>query len=191
MDSNQKKVSMYLDNLEKSKRFIIEKFLEDQNNLILFESYLEQPDLEKQKLIDTSFKKFLFEFRKKSFFKSLIRFKSIDFDKHLNKHNKRNILTLDSPINSTTKNNLTNKELIVSETTTFYSKLDPFEEIDNDQLKKAIKTLTSKQRLIIKLIYFYNFTQTEVALLIDTSPQNVNKIHKKAIEQIKSKFKYE
>ncbi|MEH7513065.1 sigma-70 family RNA polymerase sigma factor [Gottfriedia acidiceleris] len=186
MNNNRKKVSQYLENIEEKKRFIVEKFLEDNKSFLLFVSYLEHPDIEKQRIIDSSFKKFLFEFRKKSYYKSLIRYKSIDFDKRINKLNNRNILSIDKPIKLdviSIKNNI-----IVNENPNIYSSLDSFEQIENDVLRSAIKTLTPKQQQIIKLIYFHHLSQTEAASMTNSSPQNINRIHKKAIEHIKSKF---
>ncbi|WP_268875916.1 sigma-70 family RNA polymerase sigma factor [Gottfriedia acidiceleris] len=137
--------------------------------------------------MDSSFKKFLFEFRKRSYFKSLMRYKSIDFDKRINKFNNRNILSIDKPVKLDVIS-LTKNKIIINEHPNIYSGSDSFEQLENEVLRNAIKTLTPKQQQIIKLIYFQHLTQTETASMTNSSPQNINKIHKKAIEHIKSKF---
>lgn len=62
------------------------------------------------------------------------------------------------------------------------------ENIENDRLQKALKILTSKQRVVIRLMYFDNLSQTETASKIGSTPQNVNKIHKNAINQIRKHY---
>ncbi len=116
-----------------------------------------------------------------------MRYKSIDFDKRINKFNNRNILSIDKPVKLDVIS-LTKNKIIINEHPNIYSGSDSFEQLENEVLRNAIKTLTPKQQQIIKLIYFQHLTQTETASMTNSSPQNINKIHKKAIEHIKSKF---
>ncbi|MET3193305.1 sigma-70 family RNA polymerase sigma factor [Bacillus sp. OAE603] len=180
-------VKQYVNNVQVQKRFIINKFLEEDENLILLKSYLNYPDFEKQKLLDTAFKSFLLKFRKKCYFSKLVRLKSIDFSKRYYKLNKRYPLTLDAPLKFV-DTSLTSKELLISEDVVSFQVGDPMENIENDGLQKALKILTSKQRLVIRLMYFHNLSQTEIALKIGSTPQNINKIHKNALNQIKKYY---
>ena len=61
-------------------------------------------------------------------------------------------------------------------------------EIENDQLARALKTLSGKKQNIILLAYFLDMTDQEIAANLDTSRALVQKQRQKSLNTIKQKM---
>ena len=61
-------------------------------------------------------------------------------------------------------------------------------EIADDQLARALKTLSGKKRNIVLLAYFLDMTDQEIAANLDTSRALVQKQRKKSLNTIKQKM---
>lgn len=61
-------------------------------------------------------------------------------------------------------------------------------EIADDQLARALKTLSGKKRNIVLLAYFLDMTDQEIAANLDTSRASVQKQRQKSLNTIKQKM---
>ncbi|WP_425542355.1 sigma-70 family RNA polymerase sigma factor [Lentibacillus halophilus] len=59
------------------------------------------------------------------------------------------------------------------------------------QLYQAIQTLTPKQKGILTHKYVHGVQNNEIAALFNDSPQNVFKLHRKALKRLKNHLKKE
>ncbi|MGJ3221782.1 sigma-70 family RNA polymerase sigma factor [Geobacillus sp. CAMR5420] len=59
------------------------------------------------------------------------------------------------------------------------------DQIENERLYRALDVLTQKQVLILEMIYVNNLTLREIANILDSTPQNVSNLHRKALEKLK------
>jgi RNA polymerase sigma factor for flagellar operon FliA len=55
-------------------------------------------------------------------------------------------------------------------------------------LKEAIGSLTEKEKLVVTLYYYENLMFTDIAKVLDVSPQRISQIHTKAVLKLKSKM---
>lgn len=63
--------------------------------------------------------------------------------------------------------------------------------VQNEKLRKALFSLTTKQQKVIELYYFQDMTQADVAQTLCCSQVAVSKILLRAIEKIKTNFSCE
>jgi len=61
--------------------------------------------------------------------------------------------------------------------------------VENEQLFKALKTLTGKQLQILELIYVKDCTIKVIAETLHTSPQNISNLHRKALKKLQQMLK--
>lgn len=54
-----------------------------------------------------------------------------------------------------------------------------------DDLKKAIKELDAEEQLIVYLIYYEEYNQTEIASILNTSQQNISRKHRNILKKLK------
>lgn len=170
---------------------IMKGFLKDKKNYsLLAESVCDQCPLLNQRL-DESFRQFYFKVKSLKYFSSLIYYYAIDLDKKYKLNQQRYSLILDKPIKqdgdqSNTLQDYFNfsnpdmSELIIT------GEDELFEHIGDINIYTAIKSLTDKQKKILELKYIYDFKNKDIAKIFNDSPQNISKIHKNAIEKIRS-----
>lgn len=63
-----------------------------------------------------------------------------------------------------------------------------FEEIYNEYLDKALKSLTEYERLVISFSYESNFKGTEIAEKLKITPNTLYKFRKRILEKLKKKI---
>lgn len=166
---------------------LLKTFLEDEENFLLFENAVLNPTIENRKKVEDTFQIYYEQIRKFAYINSLIRIYSVDFDKRVRKLRNRYSLILDQPVNDEAANTNTYKNIIPSELNQEnYSSLR--EAVGNEPLYNALEILTDFQYLILELIYVYNLSKTEIAKLVETSPQNISNTHKKAIVKLKKEM---
>ncbi|WP_019241034.1 MULTISPECIES: sigma-70 family RNA polymerase sigma factor [Bacillus] len=177
---------------EKRKKYldndIIHSFLKNPENDKLLMQYVEHPSTFNKNQLDKAFKCFYFNIRFVSFISSTLYFNAINFDKKNRKHNNSHSLILERSIDE--EGNLFLKDTIVDEKA--QEKMDNcfvhtiMDYIDEPLLYEAITLLTDKQKEIIHLYYVDCLNDTEISKILNTSQQNVSKIHQKALEKIRS-----
>ncbi|MBD8589757.1 sigma-70 family RNA polymerase sigma factor [Peribacillus simplex] len=164
---------------------LLRGFLEDEEYFSLFEKAILDPTEENKDMVEEVFKSHYEKIRLESYLKNLIRYYSIDFDKKVRKIRGRFTLSLDKPIGFFESF----KDLIVDENAEDFDS-EPEnktlrDEVDNELLVQALDVLTESQYKILDLIYIKNLSKSEIANLINSSPQNISQIHNKAIKKLK------
>ncbi len=170
---------------------IITSFLENDDNYKLVQEAVSDSTEVNQEKVDKAFKEHYNRVKLISYISKLIHFFSIDFDKKINKINRNYLLTLDQSVSSDNENETVAKGLIISKD--LYSYESAYgstlkDHIENDKLLLALEELTPNQLDILELIYLNNFPIKDIALLLDTSPQNVSNQHRKALKKLKGQL---
>lgn len=162
---------------------LIKGFLGNQANFELFKTAILFPTKENKELVEQSFHNHCQKVRKIKYVDSLIKYYSIDYDKKVRKKNSRYLLILDSQANYINTDGCQLLENQISpEIEDFYQgEINLKNEITNSKLFNALESLTTKQTLILELLYFKNLSLHEIARKLDSTPQNVSNIHRRAI----------
>lgn len=111
-----------------------------------------------------------------------------DYYKKLKKDKNRELLILDKPIN-VNEDILVIDTLISIEEDCFDGEHKSIEDItSNEKLLGALQGLTNRQKEILYYVYIENLTIAEVANLLDTSRQVINKTHNLSLSKMKKKL---
>lgn len=169
---------------------IVRSFLSDENHHELVQRAVCSPTKENRQIVDEAFKNFYGNVRALTYLTNLIYFNAINFDKNMKKHYNREVLTLDQPLQKESENEGdTHKDML------YHSSKDITEQIDcqtisdyisEPRLYQAINHLTVKQQSLLTYKYVHGLKNKEIAELIECSPQNVSKMHRRALLKIKS-----
>lgn len=168
---------------------VIRSFLKEEGNFVLVKKAILNPTFQNEKNVDNLFKEHFRHMKLMKYISKLIYFYSIDYDKKINKLNKRFILTLDQEMGDDSSGTLFPKDSIESETHLSYeiafgSSL--IENIDEENLQKALNNLTDQQLIILEMIYLKNLSLKEISSFKNTSAQNIANQHRKAIRKLRS-----
>ncbi len=170
---------------------LVKGFLKDQTNFELFKTAILVPTKENKELVEKSFSKHCQNVRKIKYIDSLIKFYSIDYDKKIRKNNSRHLLILDTKSNYISAEEgqlLENRMSPIMEEDFYQGEIDMKNEITNSKLFMALESLTKKQALILELFYFKKLSIHEIAVTLDSSPQNISNIHRRAILNLRNKL---
>jgi len=171
------------------KQPIIKSFLQDNENWILTKQAICHPTKRNMEKVDDAFQAFYKNVRILTYLSSLIYYNAINFDKYMKKHYNREMLTLDQPLQTEEEDSrYTHKDMlyqpmpdmddmIVHETIADY--------VEDFKLYQAIQVLTVKQQKVLTLKYVHRLQNKEIAQLFSESPQNVSKIHRRALQKLK------
>lgn len=139
--------------------------------------------------MDKAFKEFYGSVKALSYLSNLIYYNAINFDKTVNKHDNREMLTLDQPLQEAAGNEgATYKDMLYypsPDMTDSIARENMADYVEDPNLYQAIQTLTPKQREILTLKYIHNLKNKEIARIFDNSPQNVSKMHQRALGKLK------
>ncbi|ANB56973.1 RNA polymerase sigma factor, sigma-70 family protein [Anoxybacillus sp. B7M1] len=195
MDKNKqdyiddKITQFFVDNQKALENPIIKGFLANKNNYKLVVKAIIEPTKANREKVDEAFTKHYNQVKKIKYINNLIRFVSIDYDKKIRKLNQRFLLTLDQPLSD--NNHSTMKDLIIDDNNIDLDdivKLSLKNQIQNEKLYKSLDVLTQKQALILEMIYVNNLSLREIAKILDSTPQNVSNIHKKALKKLQKEI---
>jgi len=184
---NQKIEEFFYRNNEQVNNPIIKSFLSDSNNLYLVQKAILYPTERNKKLVDESFQSHYINVRKIKYVSNLIYFFSLDFDKKRRRLQDRTLLILDKGLSE--EGNTTAKELI--EDASIGKELDHIvgegllDNIEDEQLLKSLRKLTVKQLQILEMIYVKELSIKEIAQTLQTTPQNISNLHRKALNKLK------
>ncbi len=165
---------------------IIKSFLLDSQNLYLVQKAILYPTDINKKLVDESFQSHYKNVRKTKYVSNLIYFFSLDFDKKRRRLQNRSLLILDKGLSE--KDGKTAIERI--EDASNETELDNIvgegllDNIEDEQLLKSLQKLTVKQLQILEMIYVKELSIKEIARTLQTTPQNISNLHRKALNKL-------
>ncbi|WP_312755428.1 sigma-70 family RNA polymerase sigma factor [Rummeliibacillus suwonensis] len=162
---------------------LIAGFLKDNRHYELYEKAILNPTIENKNKVEEMFKLYYEKVRMDAYIFNLIKYYAIDFDKKIKKLNNRYLLSLDKPTIKDEKLNLIDSIGNSIQFTTECKTLR--DEITDEIIIRALNSLTDYQYKILDLIYVKNLTQKEITALVNSSPQNISNIHKKALRKLK------
>lgn len=168
---------------------VIRSFLKKENNFILVKKAILNPTFQNKRNVDNLFKAHYRHMKLMKYISKLIYFYSIDYDKKINKLNKRFILTLDQEMRSDSYGTFFPKDYIKSETDLPYELSfgnSLIENIGEENLQKALGNLTEQQLKILEMIYLENLSLKEISCFKNSSTQNISNQHRKAIRKLRS-----
>jgi RNA polymerase sigma factor (sigma-70 family) len=182
---DDKVTKFFIDNKKALENPIVKGFLSNKNNFELVVRALTEPSKMNREKVDQAFTEHYKKVKKIKYISNLIHFFSIDFDKKIRKLNQRFLLTLDQPLAE--DNNVSMKDLLMDThtSTNVNEQRSLKDQIENERLYRALDVLTQKQVLILEMIYVNNLTLREIANILDSTPQNVSNLHRKALEKLK------
>lgn len=174
---------------------IVRSFLRDKNHYELVQQAVCSPTKENRQRVDEAFQSFDRSVKTLTYLSNLIHFNAINFDKTMKKHYNREILTLDQPLQEENGNEgATYKDMLSHPSTEMTEEIaceTIADYVSNPQLYQAIQRLTSKQQSILTHRYVRGLQNKEIAELIGSSPQNVSKLHKRALQKLKDHLQKE
>ncbi|MFJ6264156.1 sigma-70 family RNA polymerase sigma factor [Lysinibacillus xylanilyticus] len=183
---NQKIEDFFYRNNEQVNNPIIKSFLSDSQNLYLVQKAILYPTDINRKLVDESFQSHYKKVRKTKYVSNLIYFFSLDFDKKRRRLQNRSLLILDKGLSE--KDGKTAIERI--EDASNETGLDNIvgegllDNIEDEQLLMSLQKLTVKQLQILEMIYVKELSIKEIAQTLQTTPQNISNLHRKALNKL-------
>jgi RNA polymerase sigma factor (sigma-70 family) len=188
---NQKIEEFFYRNNEQVNNPIIKSFLSDSQNLYLVQKAILYPTDINKKLVDESFQSHYVNVRKTKYVSNLIYFFSLDFDKKRRRLQNRSLLILDKGLSE--KDGKTALEQI--EDASNETELDNIvgegllDNIEDEHLLKSLQKLTVKQLQILEMIYVKELTIKEIAQTLQTTPQNISNLHRKALNKLNNSLR--
>jgi len=188
---NQKIEEFFYRNNEQVNNPIIKSFLADSNNLYLVQKAILYPTDRNKKLVDESFQSHYINVRKIKYVSNLIYFFSLDFDKKRRRLQNHALLILDRGLSE--EGGTTAKEQI--EDASIGRELNHIvgggllDNIEDEQLLKSLQKLTVKQLQILEMIYVKELSIKKIAQTLQTTPQNISNLHRKALKKLKHTFR--
>jgi len=183
---NQKIEDFFYRNNEQVNNPIIKSFLSDSHNLYLVQKAILYPTDINRKLVDESFQSHYKNVKKTKYVSNLIYFFSLDYDKKRRRLQNRSLLILDKGLSE--KDGKTAIERI--EDASNETELDNIvgeglmDNIEDEQLLKSLQKLTVKQLQILEMIYVKELSIKEIAQTLQTTPQNISNLHRKALNKL-------
>lgn len=191
MDSSTYKE--YVSNHEKLlNQPVMKSFLTSQRNLLLFTNFICHQSFTNKKNLDEAFRLFYFEVRLISYLSKLIYYYSIDLNKRYRRYYNRHVFILDKPVNQEETTALIDfykhEEPDIEHTISNNPDKGLLDCIEHKKLYIALQSLTNKQLKVLELIYVKQFTNKSIAELFGETPQNISKIHLRALRNIRGKI---
>ncbi|TGB01310.1 sigma-70 family RNA polymerase sigma factor [Halobacillus salinus] len=165
----------------------VETFIRMPEHREVIEEYLRNPIENNRLALDQTFKAYYFDVRFTSYVSTSLYFQSVNFDKRARRFAGRNALTLDQPIGD--GEGTTFKDQIADPNGEYFLKEDNLEAcVEDEKLIKALATLTDRQRRILNLAYFKQWSDTAIANEFDVTQQSISKSHRTALMKLKNEM---
>ncbi|EJV54859.1 sigma-70 family RNA polymerase sigma factor [Bacillus cereus] len=168
---------------------IVRNFMKDEDNYALFQEAILNPTEENTLLLNHAFAEYYRKVKIINYLSKLVKYYSIDIEKRINLNKKRNVLNLDISINEeeagTKMDVMTSSEEDLTYVGFELTRGNLKEHLNNDVLHEALEVLSDKQIKILNLIYINDFTNKQVAEMLEESEQTISYNHKSAIEKLK------
>ena len=172
-NGNHKIEEFFCRNMEQIKNPIIKSFLANAKNLYLVEKAILYPTDCNMKMVDETFQSHYIKVQKIKYVSNLIYFYSLDFDKKRRRLHDRFLLIVDEGLTGT---GIARNDERIEE-----GLLDM---VEDEQLFQSLKNLTDKQLLILEMIYVKDCSIKAIAETLQTTPQNISNLHRKALKKL-------
>lgn len=183
MGNSEYEINKMLSEYDINKNPLMLNFLKERNNFELLKECISKPTEEKRRYLNKKFEKYYENVRLTAYFHKLIKNFSIDFDKKSRKLNQRFLLAIDDDYELINKNQDTEKHFEAIKLVGPSRKIK--DEIEDLTLIKALDELTKTQYKVLELIYVEDLTNIEVAEILNSSPQNISNLHRKALKKLR------
>ncbi|HWL23326.1 MAG TPA: sigma factor-like helix-turn-helix DNA-binding protein [Ureibacillus sp.] len=164
------------------------KFLEDEENNVIYLKSLSEPSEENANELNEAYKVFEKQLMIRAYLKKAIQFEAKRFDKKIRSKEKLNI-----SIDKQLEEGVTLGDFLMDEGTirTYEEMWDTkLEELFVDRkLYQAIINLTHKQRKALYLLYLEGLSEKEAASQLNVTQQAISKVHRAAINKLKAVMK--
>lgn len=168
------------------KQPIIQSFLRNEAHQELVRQAICFPTKQNMRFVDEAFQTFYGNVKALTYLSNVVYYNAINFDKSRRRHVNREMLTLDQPLREGSEE--TQKDMLYNPSRDMvdqiaHETMDDY--VENPQLYQAIQILPPKQQKILTYKYVYSLKSKEIADLFGDSPQNISKMHRKALEELK------
>ncbi len=174
---------------------VVQSFVRNEKHRELVRQAICFPTKQNMRLVDEAFQAFYSNVRVLSYLAKAVHSKAIDFDKAAQKHANREMLTLDQPLRAKeNEEGATHKDMLYQPSPDMTNRMaceTMGNYIEDPPLYQAIQSLTTKQQEILTYKYVRQWSSKEIAELFGDSPQNVSKLHQKALQRLKNQLKKE
>lgn len=172
---------------EQFKNPLFKSFFDIAQNMELLKKIIRDPNEKNKRKLDELFKAHYFKIRFTSYLSKTIYFNAVNYDKKTKLFSERNQLTLDKPVTqgdgTTMIDIITDHEKMSQD---FCIKSPNIEDHITDlMLYRGVEKLTDNQRELLSLLYVYGLTNTEIASILNKTPQAVSRSHKRALKKLK------
>jgi RNA polymerase sigma factor (sigma-70 family) len=170
---------------------LMRSFLLNKENCFLLNQSIRYSTPETNKALDEAFRDHFNEIMLISQLSNELRRHAIRYDQKINAYKKRNLLILDQPIDDDTKSSNTLVNLIPDEETVSMDEaaLKNFQDLEESilcsRLYHAFRSLTPRQKHILKVSYLFHMTDTEIAAREGVSQQSISKTRKRALRNLR------
>lgn len=190
MIEEEKITEFILENRDKIENPIIQGFLSNEYNLSLLKKYILVPSDVNKNNVDEAFKFHYNRVLKIKYVSNLIHFFSMDYDKKRRKDNEKVLLILDKTSRNDDRTLI--KDLIQDNNQVQHSyESNLLENIESVTLVGALKKLTDRQLKILDMIYHKQLPIKEISEILNTTPQNISNLHRKALKKLSHLLKEE
>jgi RNA polymerase sigma factor (sigma-70 family) len=172
---------------------VVQRFLSKESNYQLFIKAMCFLTEESWEELDQSFRQFYTEIRFINYISKVLWRYGRDY-RIKNQHNRaRYLFILDQPIKTNGQpSTITYKDRLAEPKESSTSKEDSLlDQVENVQLKNALKKLTGKQLEVLDSYYVHNLKQEEIANNLGVSQQAVSKIMKTSLDKLRSQYEKE
>jgi RNA polymerase sigma factor (sigma-70 family) len=169
---------------------IISFFSKEENKRLLTDALIQKDKASKVQL-DKKFSEYYQIAKTIKYLSNLIYFYSIDFDKRIRKYKSRYLTVLDKPMS---KNSIENESSLLMNLSDNFNLEESISQkingnleqyIQDENVLKALKMLSMKQRRILELIYIKQLKHKEIALIENKTPQSISQLHKHTLKKLK------
>lgn len=163
--------------------YLVQKFLEHDENQSQFSSYLSHPTDEKKQAIQMAFNDFSLRIKLLSYLSKSLSFFAQNFDKQNRNRNKQVSLTLSDLNGSDGLENVPDDTNVHNE---LFFDVEAVEQyFEHERLYKAISKFTVQQKKIIYLFYIKELTDKDISKALNVSVQTINKQRKVILDKLR------
>jgi len=172
---------------------VVQRFLSEESNYQLFIKAMSFLTEESWEELDQSFRQFYTEIRFINYISKVLWRYGRDYQIKNQNSRARYLFILDQPIKINGQPTIiTYKDQLAEHNdNSIPEKESLLDQVENVQLKEALKQLTVKQLKVLDSYYVHNMNQEEIANYLGVSQQAVSKIMKTSLDKLRSQFKKE
>lgn len=168
---------------------VVRAFLQKKYHCKLLERAVSEPSEENNTKLDQVFKEFYAEIRLIKYVSVVIHNNASSFDKKNRLQHKRFPLSLDQPLKNYENHALI--DFVASDQPQYviFNKHTSLEDyVDDPILYAGLQRLTVKEKGVLKLVFVFDLTVTDIAKIMNVSHQTVSKTKHKALRKLREHF---